>query len=730
MTISIWRLSHLVLALVASLFLIVASVTGVILAVEPISQQAKGYDVVDLDTVSLATTITALQNNFDEVFSLEVEPSGFVKASVLTADFETKDVYIHPETAETIAEVAERPFIYSFATNLHRSLFLKSVGRFFVGFVSLLLVLITISGMVLLLKRQGGIRRIFSKVQKEYFEMRYHVVLSRWLFIPLIIVALTGVYLSAEKFQLLPDSALEFKENISYKHTKTYTSYSEIPLFQETKLSAIRNITFPFSEDPEEFFQIALQEKEIRVNQQTGTILSSASYPFVELASRLSFKLHTGEGNVLWSIILCITSASILFFMYSGFVMTLKRKRKTKNLSTMLNKDDCEFIVLVGSETGTTFGFAKQFYEALIQTGKTVFMTELNNYSVYKNAKHIIVFTATYGEGEATTNARKFDTLFRTIQQPHSIKYSVVGFGSLEYPDYCQFAIKVNGLLQGQEGFSPLLPLYKINNANEVAFKDWAKKWSAGSKIQILLKFSEEKKKKLHFKKMEVMERTQSNSDDTFLLKLKPFKKTKFTSGDLLAVLPESSTVTRHYSIAKMDNEILLSIKKHELGQISPYLYGLQKNDILQAAVETNPNFHFPKKTASAILIANGTGIAPFLGMLHENRTTEINLFWGGRTKASSIIYDAVLTKEISANKNLKLHTSYSREGNKKYVQDLMAHNKELLLATLEKNGTIMICGSLAMQNDVLDTLDVLLKSSKYSLDELQHSGQLLMDCY
>jgi len=729
MTISIWRYSHLVLAVVASLFLVVASITGAILAIEPISHQAKGYDVANLDEVSLATTITALQDNFDDVFSLEITPANFVKASVLTENFETKDVFIDPRTGEPLAEVAERPFIYSFATNLHRSLFLKSVGRIFVGIISLLLVLIAISGMVLLLKRQGGIQRIFSKVQKEYFEMRYHVILSRWLFIPIVIVALTGVYLSAEKFDLLPDTVLQFDESLTAETTKTYPTYSEIPFFKETKLSAIRNVTFPFSDDPEEYFQIALQNKEIKVHQKTGATLSSASYPFIVLASRLSFELHTGEGNVWWSIILGITSVSILFFMYSGFVMTLKRIKKTKTIRTMPNKDECEFIILVGSETGSTFGFAQRFYEALTQAGKTVHLSELNAYSVYKKARHIIVFTATYGEGDATTNARKFEEIFPTIQQPHSIKYAVAGFGSLEYPDYCQFAIKVNGLLQGREGFSPLLPLYKINNANEIAFKDWVKNWSDTIGVSLALKLSETKKKKLKFRDFKVVERTQLNVDDTFLLHLKPAKKTKFTSGDLLSILPEGSEVVRQYSIAKYDKTILLSIKKHEKGRVSPYLYGLANGDIVRAAVEVNSTFHLKEKVPT-ILIANGTGIAPFLGMIRENRNSIINLFWGGRTKESSHIYESILTEELSANKYLKVHTANSREGKKEYVQDLIAYKKELLITTLKNNGTIMICGSLAMQNDVLDTMEVLLKSSNYSLDELQQNGQLFMDCY
>src|SRR5690606_16643718 len=120
MTISIWRYSHLALAIASSLFLLVASVTGVILAVEPIAHQTQGYAVENLEDVSLATTISSLRENYDEVFSVEVESSGFVKASVLTEDLETLDIYINPKTGEKLGEVPKRPEIYSFATNLHR----------------------------------------------------------------------------------------------------------------------------------------------------------------------------------------------------------------------------------------------------------------------------------------------------------------------------------------------------------------------------------------------------------------------------------------------------------------------------------------------------------------------------------------------------------------------------------------------------------------------------------
>ncbi|HET8804654.1 MAG TPA: PepSY domain-containing protein [Aequorivita sp.] len=730
MTISLWRYSHLILALTSSLFLLVASVTGVILAFEPISHQTKGYAVTNLEEVSLATAIGGLKENYVEIFSLEVESSGFVKASVLTEDFETQNIYVNPKTGEELGEVIKRPEIYTFATNLHRSLFLKSIGRFFVGLVSFLLFLIAVTGIFLLAKRQGGIKKIFSKVRKEYFEMRYHVILSRLFFIPITIVALTGVYLSAEKFELLPDASVEYIDNLAAIETLIYKNATEIPFLKETKLSDVRKVDFPFSDDPEDYFHIALNNKEIQLNQQTGTIVSSASYPFIALASRFSWVLHTGEGNVFWSIILILASGSIVFFTYSGFVMTLKRRKKVLVNFEMTNKDESEYIILVGSETGTTFDCARRLYNALTISGKKVFLTELNHYSTYAKAKHLLILTATYGEGESPTNARKFESLFKSISQPNKISYSVVGFGSLEYPNYCEFAIEVDSLLQMKEESKAVLPLYKIDDSDFTDFQKWAKKWSAQTGVPIKIE-PPKQAKKLKQITFEVTERTPLNCDDTFLLRLKPKQNVKFTSGDLLSVVPQGSAVARQYSIAKLGDEILLSIKNHKSGKASSYLFALKKGDLFNAAIEVNPNFHFPEGIPSAILIANGTGIAPFLGMIEKSKNIPIKLFWGGRLKESPEIYHSILDNSVLPKTRVVFHTCFSREENSQYVQDLVFQHSGSILDTLTNYGTIMICGSLTMQHGVLEILDGLLKkNTNLTLDTIINNGQLKMDCY
>lgn len=732
MTVSIWRYSHLLLALSSALFLILASLTGIVLALEPIQNSFNTHHDAVLSETSLAETISGLQKNYKEVLSLEVDADDFLVASVLTKNDDSETIYAHPTSGVKLGTPKPQAPIFQFATNLHRSLFLKSVGRFFVGLVSFLLCLIAITGLLLIIKRQGGLTKLFSKVQKDYFELRYHVILGRLFLIPIIIVAATGVYLSAEKFSLLPESGVRHEVSTDHPEGNLATKPHELDIFKNIKLSEVRSVNFPFSEMPEDYFEVSLQDREIYVHQYTGAILSEVQYPFTALASRWSLVLHTGQGSVFWSLVLLLASVSILFFIYSGFVMWRKRVKATKKSSKLeIDKDRASHIILVGSETGTTFQFAKYLADALNTSGASVFTAELNQYTTYQKAKHLIVLTATYGEGEATTNARKFEHLFKKVKPINEMTYSVIGFGSLLYPDYCAFAVKVDTVLQQEKQFKELLPLYKINNQDERAFQDWVKKWSKKTGLSLRLKIAPPKKTTAKTKTFTVVERTVLNEDDTFLLRLRPDRNTQFQSGDLAGITADDG-MERLYSIARIENDVVLSVKKHEFGICSPLLSRLEPDSKMKLRIQRNTDFHFPKSNTPIVLIANGTGIAPFLGMLNENKNgIPVHVFFGLRTRKSLEIYENLLAEMSSAGKLASLQIAFSREEENKYVQDLIEEHPKIISETLEAGGSIFICGSLAMQNNVLDVLENISKTTlQKPLSEFEQQEQLKMDCY
>ncbi|KJD31087.1 FAD-binding oxidoreductase [Tamlana nanhaiensis] len=727
MTISIWRYSHLALAVSSFVFILLASVTGIILAFQPISEQLEPYHVENLNNISVAETITVFKATYPEIIDIKVDDNDFVIASVFTEEGDNLEGYFNPKTAQYLGEEIETSKFFQWVTSLHRSLFLKSVGRFFVGLCSFLLFLITITGTILILKRQRGIKKFFAKIVNENFNQYWHVVLGRLSLIPILIITATGVYLSFEKFNLLPETTTDHQIDFDAISETPKQSISEIAIFKNTKLSEVKTIEFPFSEDVEDYFTLTLKSKELVVNQITGDILSSIETPLVTIFTRLSLNLHTGKGSIIWALILAVATANILFFIYSGFAMTFARRKA--RLKNKYKKDEAEYIILVGSENGSTLTYANAFYKQLIAAGKKAFINQLNSYTNYPKAKHLIVMTATYGQGEATTNANKFIQRLNNEANHNELQFSVVGFGSLAYPDFCQFAFDVDLALQ--QKFKSLLPIFTINDKSVEAFNQWVQQWCEATNINVSIPEKALAIAPKQLKKLKVLSKTENNIDETFLITLKPKKHHQFTSGDLLAIYPKNDYRERLYSIGKVDGNIHLSVKLHENGIGSGFLHNLQNNTAFKARLVKNSAFHLPKKSKSVIMIANGTGIAPFLGMLSQNKNSETQLYLGLRTAASFNLYKNQIDDYIASKKLSKFHLALSRENEKQYVQDKLDENAQNIAQTLYSDGVIMICGSLAMYKSVLATLeDIVTKYNNKPLSYYQNKQQIKSDCY
>jgi sulfite reductase (NADPH) flavoprotein alpha-component len=171
-------------------------------------------------------------------------------------------------------------------------------------------------------------------------------------------------------------------------------------------------------------------------------------------------------------------------------------------------------------------------------------------------------------------------------------------------------------------------------------------------------------------------------------------------------------------------------VKKHEFGVCSNYLYGLHKNEKISGSIQENKNFHFPKKTKEVVLVANGTGIAPFLGMIQGNKKVKIHLFWGGRTKKSLEIYNKYIHTALENKTLTSFNIAYSQEQNT-YVQDLLEKKTELISTILRQQGVIMICGSLNMQSGVEKVIDKIAEEQLQSnIQSLKDNEQIKTDCY
>ncbi|MEL7120447.1 MAG: PepSY-associated TM helix domain-containing protein, partial [Bacteroidota bacterium] len=206
----IWRTSHLLIALVSVVFLLLASVSGIILALEPIQEELQPLSIKGAKSITVGELLENLDGQYEEILEIEVLTNDAVKISTFDMDEEKNgDFIINPHTGDKIGDIPPKNQFFQSITNFHRSLFLKSTGRFIIGVTAFLFFLSIVTGFLLLLKREGSLLAIYRKTIKTRWDQYWHVVISKWTVLPLLIIALTGVYLSLLRFEIIPEPPMQ-----------------------------------------------------------------------------------------------------------------------------------------------------------------------------------------------------------------------------------------------------------------------------------------------------------------------------------------------------------------------------------------------------------------------------------------------------------------------------------------------------------------------------------------
>ncbi|WP_295119633.1 NADPH cytochrome P450 oxidoreductase family protein [uncultured Chitinophaga sp.] len=414
-----------------------------------------------------------------------------------------------------------------------------------------------------------------------------------------------------------------------------------------------------------------------------------------------------------------------------GIYLIARKKGNGNKQKNKFNASNSRFIILAGSENGTTMRLATSVYEHLLAGGQSAFLTSLNNYQAFPEAEHLLVLTSTYGSGEAPMSAKRFLELLPTIPQTQKIKFSVMAFGSHNYPDFCRYGFDVHLALSKQEWAVPFVEIHTIDDKSPEQSDLFISTWFQQTGLPKMALPEYLTRAPLGLKPMTVIARSEATgTDGAFSVRLKT--KASFTSGDLLAIYPANDYRERQYSIGKIDNEIQLSIKLHPDGFGSGYMHRLQPGDVIQARIVGNYDFYFPTFVPKVIMIANGTGISPFLGMIAQNKgKIETHLYCGFRGADSFSLYESQVNQFKENGILSGLHVAYSREGNKQYVKDLLERDAAFIADSLANEAVLMLCGSLAMQKDVMEFLDALCKEKHgKSISHYESHGQVLLDCY
>jgi sulfite reductase (NADPH) flavoprotein alpha-component len=185
----------------------------------------------------------------------------------------------------------------------------------------------------------------------------------------------------------------------------------------------------------------------------------------------------------------------------------------------------------------------------------------------------------------------------------------------------------------------------------------------------------------------------------------------KYTVEDFLSILRKLSQ--RLYSVAssraKDADRVDISVKIIENedqfrirnGVCSSYLWSrLDVGDKVPVTLETIEKFRLPLNDAlPVIMIAAGTGIAPFRAFLQEREARKSGgknwLLLGERNRRSDFLYQDDL--EVYQSKGLlnELSTAFSRDQkDKRYVSHLIEEESERVINWLNDGAIIYVCGS------------------------------------
>jgi sulfite reductase (NADPH) flavoprotein alpha-component len=407
-----------------------------------------------------------------------------------------------------------------------------------------------------------------------------------------------------------------------------------------------------------------------------------------------------------------------------------------------------EIVVLVGSESGITWGFARSLHSELSASGLAVHLAEIRDFSgSYPAARQILFLTSTYGDGHAPETAQNALSLLDRQEGVPQWHFAVLGFGDRAFSKYCQFAKDID-IAMADRGWPALLPITLINRQSAQAFASWGN--DLGHAIGHELKLNHQVTNP-RTRKLKLVSRTDHGGDlqaPTAILRFEvstasdasPSWLNKvlggpsgFTPTDLLGILPPDDPVPRYYSVASgaSDAEVEICVRKLNGGRCSTLLHALALGDEIDAFVRPNPDFSLPSRRKPVIMVSAGTGIAPFTGIVRDNRRKQpLHLFWGGRNSTSDYLYHDVLQEALTQNHLATLTTAFSRVEDAAHVQDRVRSEATRLADLLRKGASVMVCGGDAMAHAVRQEFDDILRTIGSSVDALKQRGLYLEDVF
>jgi len=733
------RVLHRWPGLLAALLLIVLSLSGAALSIFPSVERLSAPQAET--TLSVADLAERIQAVYPEVEQIRRAPSGKITAYWFQ-DGAPQAAVIDPASGRAVAS-ADPNQLERWLTNLHRSLFLDDGGRLVMAGGAAAVLVLALSGIVLIARRVGGWRRWFAPMRGP-LSGRLHVETARVAVAGLLLSSATALWMTASTFDLLPDGSarLAIPAEVS---GQTGAAVSTMDVLKRTPVAELRGLTFPAPGDALDVFTLKADRGTGYLDQGTGALLAWSDLTGWQYATETIYMLHTGQGAAVLGLVLGLMALGVPVMAGTGLVLWFAARRGRPRIRGNAPAGRADTIVLVGSEGGSTWGFAATLHAALSDAGQAVHAASMSSFDParYGRARRILILAATYGDGDAPASAKGFLDRLKSLPAAPNAQLAVLGFGDRSFPAYCAFAKAVAETAKAR-GWETLIPFETVDRQSTQDFARWSRLLGAAIGIELEL---------VHqpvlpaVRPLELVSRRDYGADVQaptailrFALPKAPLWQRvtgrgfgRFSAGDLIGILPEGSAVPRFYSLASgnRDGFIEIVVRKHPGGLCSSRLIDLEPGDTVCAFLRHNPSFHPGRSRAPLILIGAGTGIGPLAGFVRANsRRRPIHLFFGMRHPDSDFLYGQELACWQREGRLRQLSTACSRGRKPRYVQDALRGEAAEIKRLIGKGARVMVCGGRDMAAGVSAALADILAPAGLTPALLKAEGRYVEDVY
>jgi sulfite reductase (NADPH) flavoprotein alpha-component len=459
------RRLHSLAGLALAGLLVVIAATGVCLSLQP------AFDRLAHPALSPGVSVAALSEaaarRHQRVDQLSVRGDGAVTAGYNDGQGKQTEV-VDPRTGAGRGPYQTSDTFRVFA-NLHRSLLLGDGGRIAVVFAALGLLGLSLTGITMLARSLGGARALLKPIRGDAAR-RWHGEIGRLALAGLLLSSLTAAFLSATTFGLIPTSQTNLQ-------AAPASGGPAAPIRRLGGLASIDvvdldRLTYPARDDATATFDVTSAQGEALIDPSTGRVLSFAPASTMDSIARWAYLLHTGRLSWGFALLLGLSAAASPVLAATGFLVWRRRAKGARPLKSA-PASSSDIVILVGSEGGSTWGFADTLKQGLSAAGHRVHVAAMDDVDVAAlNAERLLILAATYGDGDAPALARRF--LDKLMGWERRIPVAVLGFGDRTFRNFCGYAQEVAAALDAKD-WPLLMPLKRIDRRSAQEFAQWGR---------------------------------------------------------------------------------------------------------------------------------------------------------------------------------------------------------------------------------------------------------------